>query len=435
MSYRVRNVLVFPAGTEVGQEIFESLKYCKEARLFGAGQNLSTHARFSFSKYFTILSIYEAGWIEQIVEVCRTNDINYIFPAHDDVIVALSRAAAQIPAVVLSPSFEACEVTRSKSATYRALAEIVPVPTIYSGIEDVTEFPVLVKPDRGQGSFGVTKVDNATALKAVLATLKDPIVCEYLPGSEYTIDCFSDRERGVLFAGARERRRTRNGIAMNTVTVSLPEAEKYASLISFALGLRGAWFFQLKRSSDGVLKLLEVAPRIAGSMAAHRVRGVNFPLLTIFEHERLPLSINVHVNHVEMDRALKNRYKHGLRFSALYVDLDDTLILNEMVNLDVIALIFKCINERIPVKLLTRHSGDLEKTLARYRLTDLFDDVIHIGSGDLKSAYIEEPDAILIDDSYRERLDAAVNKAILTFDCSMIDVLIAESASKSCLDV
>ena len=41
---------------------------------------------------------------------------------------------------------------------------------------------------------------------------------EYLPGRELTVDCFSDRERGVLFARARPRERTRAGISMATRT-------------------------------------------------------------------------------------------------------------------------------------------------------------------------------------------------------------------------
>ena len=36
--------------------------------------------------------------------------------------------------------------------------------------------------------------------------------------------------------------------------------------------------FSIKKDYDGTLKLLEVAPRIGGTMATHRVIGVNFAL-------------------------------------------------------------------------------------------------------------------------------------------------------------
>ena len=61
---------------------------------------------------------------------------------------------------------------------------------------------------------------SAVALDAAITHLNAPIVCEYLPGEEYTVDCFSDREHGLLFAGARVRRRTRNGISVNTAPVA-----------------------------------------------------------------------------------------------------------------------------------------------------------------------------------------------------------------------
>ncbi len=84
-------------------------------------------------------------------------------------------------------------------------------------------YPVLVKPDRGQGSSDVQRVDNAEQLAIALRRIADPIICEYLPGDEYTVDCFSSANEGLLFAGARRRNRTRNGISVNTDTLDLPE--------------------------------------------------------------------------------------------------------------------------------------------------------------------------------------------------------------------
>ena len=424
---RRRNVLVMPAGTEIGQEIANALKSCKEVMLFGAGQDVSNHAAFTFPEYHPVRSVHEEGWLDDLARLCQAHRINYIFPAHDDVVVALARNAAHIPATIISSPLETCEITRSKSATYRKLLGEVRVPNLFGSAEAVTDFPVLVKPDRGQGSSGITLVNNQSDLARAIKTVPEPIICEYLPGEEYTVDCFSDRERGVLFAGARVRRRTRNGISVNTRTVSLPGAEKIAQSISEALALRGAWFFQLKRACDGELALLEVAPRVAGSMAAHRVMGVNFPLLSIFEAERLPLSITVNSGQVELDRGLSNRYRHEMKFGVVYIDLDDTLVLNGRVNADVVTLIFQCINRGIPVKLLTRHAGELPNILRKHRLAGLFDDIIHLRNKEPKSEEITERNAILIDDSYSERMEVHAKRGIPTFDCSMIELITLEA--------
>ncbi len=414
---------MFPAGTEIGLEIYQALKSCKELRVFGAGQNISNHARFVYPEYHELPSIQEEGWLEALNGVCAKLEIDYIFPAYDDVIVALSRAADRIPAALITSPLKTCEITRSKTATYRALAGKVRVPHVYASANEIDRYPVLVKPDRGQGSQSVRMVNSEDDLDHALREVRDPVICEYLPGEEFTVDCFSDRERGLMFAGARSRRRIRNGISVNTVTVQLPEATQIAAIIGRALDLRGAWFFQLKRAADGKLALLEVAPRIAGAMAAHRVKGVNFPLLSIFEHERLNLGLLVNSGTVELDRALTNRYRYQVSFNTAYVDLDDTLILRGQVDLQVIKFIYQCINQGKRVKLITRHREDIGVTLRKHRLENLFDDIIHNTEGAAKSSLITERDAIFIDDSFAERMDVATSCGIPTFDASMLEVL------------
>src|SRR5690606_18050286 len=151
--------------------------------------------------------------------------------------------------------------------------------------------------------------------------------------------------------------------SVNTITIDSEEATELAERIHRHLGLYGAWFFQVRRSREGRLTLLEVAPRIAGSMAAHRVRGVNFPLLSILEEERVPLRIQTNPGHIELDRALANKYRHNIYFRTLYLDFDDTLVVRGSVNTAVIKLVFQCINEGKRVILLTRHRFNLNATL------------------------------------------------------------------------
>jgi len=279
---RIRKVLIFPAGTEIGLEIFHSLEFCKELQLFGAGQNISNHARTIYPEYHDIPSIYEEGWLESLIKVCTKLEIDYVFPAYDDVIVALIRATDKLPAELITSPRYACEITRLKSATYYVLNGKVRVPYVFNAANEIVNYPVFVKPDQGQGSQGVQIIKSEEELNLALLEVPDLLICEFLPGEEYTVDCFSDRERGLLFAGARSRRRIRTGIAVNTVTEHLPEVWQMAEIIGRTLHVQGAWFFQLKRARNGELVLLEVAPRIAGSMAVHRVIGVNFPLLSIF---------------------------------------------------------------------------------------------------------------------------------------------------------
>jgi hypothetical protein len=348
-----------------------------------------------------------------------------IIPAYDDIILALAENQEIIKAKVVTSPLITCQITRSKRETYRVLKDAVRVPVTYADVEEVTEYPVFVKPDRGQGSQGAKLVRSRRELEVLFEACDKEmlLISEYLPGLEYTVDCFSDRRSGLKYCAGRTRTRTRNGISMDSVPVQDERFMVVAQRINSLLELHGAWFFQLKEAANGELALLEVAPRIAGTMALNRVNGVNFPLLSIYEQQGLDVGILTNDFPIQIDRALTNRYFHELQYSTVYVDLDDTLLLKGGVNVAVVAFLYQSINEGKKIVLVTRHANDLAVTLAQHRLTNLFDDVFHLREEEPKSRYITSKDAIFIDDSFRERKEVARVCGIPTFDCSMLEVL------------
>jgi hypothetical protein len=163
-------------------------------------------------------------------------------------------------------------------------------------------------------------------------------------------------------------------------------------------------------------------------MAYHRVQGVNFPLLSLYEAARLPFEILVNGDFgLEMDRALVNRYRHTLRFGAVYVDLDDTLVLRGSVHPMLVAFLYQCVNSGIRIVLLTKHADVLENCLSRCRLRQLFDEVIHLRPDQEKAQAITRGDAVFIDDSFAERRAVHLRTGIPTFDLSMIEMLLAHT--------
>jgi hypothetical protein len=420
------NIIVFPGGTEIGLEIQKALSQCKEVRLFSAGLNISNHAPYLFTHHFPLPDIHNPAWLDCLNNVIVDHQVDYIFPAHDDVIVALAQNAKALKAGIISSPVETCLIARSKSKTYQWLAGVIPTPTLYQDPDQVERYPVFMKPDQGQGSQRTYLVKDQTQLHYCLSQEQDSIITEYLPGPEFTVDCFSDREKGLLFVGGRERIRTRSGISMNCRVVYNDLFHHYAQKISEKLIFHGAWFFQLKTAQNGDLKLLEVAPRIAGTMAAHRVQGLNFPLLSLYEHQHIPLKIMLNPFEVEIDRALINRYRPQPTYNTVYVDLDDTLILNGKVNTLLVQFLYQAINQGKRIVLLTKHRGDLRQTLKQFRLTGIFDDINHLYPADHKADYVCDSAAILIDDSFSERQSVHERCGILTFDCSMLEMLIDE---------
>jgi hypothetical protein len=166
--------------------------------------------------------VTEPNWLGCLNRLLDELRIDYVFPAHDDVIVALSENADKISARIVSSPLETCRITRSKAQTYQHLQGVVPVPSIYPDLRAVPRYPVFVKPDKGQGSqhTHIVHDENPPAPRGAVTHC-----CEYLPG-EFTIDCFPPY---LLYCAGRCRVRTRNGISMSIFTLKMDTFEQYAS--------------------------------------------------------------------------------------------------------------------------------------------------------------------------------------------------------------
>ena len=421
-----RKILVWPGGNEIGLEIWKSLKDCKEVELYSAGTTASSHAPYVYERHLVLPDVFSDGWIEAVAKTVRGLGIDYIYPAHDYVGEALARHRSEIPAAVIAPPIEVFDICGSKRATHRRFHGKLPMPRLLDPGAEFA-FPVFVKPDRGYGSRGARRADDPQMLQALLRQRSDLLVFEHLPGREFTIDCFSDRERGLLFAGGRERQRVRMGTSVHAVGVADALNREFAAMaevIAAELPLRGPWFFQVKEDRDGSFRLLEINARIAGTMAYHRVLGVNFALLGIFEEERLPLGILVNPIALEMDRALTNRFRTNLAYERIYLDLDDSLIRRGRLNIEMVKFLHQSRERGRSITLLTKSLVDPVPVLRSHRIETLFDEIRWIAEADSKADHIDPAGAIFIDDSFSQRREVAERHGIPTFDPSMLEMLI-----------
>ncbi len=424
------NLLVFPGGTEIGLEINRALRYCKEVRLFSAASQCSNHANSVYRNHFILPPVSEPGCLQQLNALIEQLGIDFIYPANDYVIDFLCDVRDELSCEVILPPTDAVKLMRSKSSAADRLFDILPSPHRYLSADAVADYPVFVKPDSAYGSQGAYRVENCCELEAYLLNDPDLLIQEYLPGTEYTVDCFSSRRKGLLFCAGRERGRVRMGTSMNARLVNgglQPVLKDLAQQISGRLGLYGAWFFQVKEDAQGHLKLLEVEPRIAGTMAINRVRGANFPLLSLYEAVGEDLQIMLNGHELSMDRALTNRYISDITYRRIYVDLDDTLITSDGVNTQLVAFLYQALNNGCNITLLSKSlAEDKDAYLRHWRLSELFDKKIWLEEAQSKADFIDPVEAIFIDDSFSQRAEVQVRHGIPTFDVSMVESLLDE---------
>lgn len=429
----MKNVLVFPCGSEIGLELHRSLCHSTHFRLFGAS-SVPDHGRFVYSRYFPLSCMVDEPDFENLFNgLLLAHAIDFAIPAHDS--VALKLAVMQknkhLKAVAIVPDYSVAAICRSKRATYQLLSDVIKTPILYSPEQLATApYPLFGKPDVGQGSRGAVLLPDRGAAEEKLRREPNTVMMEYLPGSEYTVDCFTDKKGQLLFLSGRTRERIVNGIAVASRRAEHPEFVSIGRAINDRLRMRGGWFFQVRENPQGAAVLLEVAPRIAGSSGFQRVRGVNLGLLSLYDRMGLEVSVMVPegLESVEADRALCCSYALNYEYKAAYIDYDDTLVhLDKGVNTDLVKFIFQCHNRGIRVVLLSRHRGNMANALVKNRLDGLFDDIIHIRDDTRsKAEFIGEKEAVFIDDSYVERRDVWERLGIPTFDLSSLDVLLSD---------
>ena len=420
---RRTRVLVFPCGAENALEIHQALRYSVNVELYGSS-SVEDHGQYTFDRYTGDLPrIQEAGFDDAFAALIARHSIDVVFPTHDSVAEYLAPRAAAMRFFLVNGDPETARVTRRKSMTYSLFADRPWVPQVYLSMSDVKAWPALVKPDTGQGGQNVAVVADEFQAREALDRVSEPLLVEYLPGAELTVDCFTDRHGDVLYIGARTRERVKAGISMRSANVPNDAAiEGIAADINSRLRLRGPWFFQLKGDRAGSWKLLEISCRVAGTMVAQRARGVNLPLMAVHDYLGRDLIVLPETRVRRIDRRIATRATLDFDFDTVYVDLDDTLIIDGHAVPQVMAFLYASVRKGRRLVLITRHAADVGATLERARIAaSLFDRIVHVTDGSCKSLHVT-PRSIFVDNHFPERLAVARRHGVPVLDVDMLEL-------------
>lgn len=416
------NVLVFPCGSEIALEVYKSLKDQKNVNLFGAS-SVSDSGRFVFDNYISdVPFITDSNFIESIKSIVTEFSIDAIFPCVDIIMPLLKSNEDMLGCKVVTSPLETVEICLSKRKTYRELSDVVKTPKEFQR-EDDLKYPLFLKPEIGSSSRNTFLVKNSNELDFHLSKNLNLMILEYLPGDEFTVDCFTDFNGNLLYTSARKRKRIINGISVESELIECSKINDIARKINSSLKLNGSWFFQLKTDNEGDYGLLEVATRFGGSSLLQRYLGVNFSMLSLLNIFNIPVEIESNNIEIETCRNLDVKFKMNINYSKVYVDYDDTIIINDNVNCELIKVLYHLINCGKEIILITKHRGDLHNSISKYRLTNLFDRIIHLSPDDDKSKYVTG-DSIFIDDSFSERKNIKNKIKIPVFEPCTVNCLL-----------
>lgn len=418
---RINNVLVYPCETPLGMELHASLQHCPDFRLFGCAGDPVRGGYVYRNTLGPLPSVQADDFLPSLTQMVREHHIDFIYPASDRALAELSELAADglVEAEVMALGPDVCRLCRSKPAMYAHFSGKLALPRQYrAGQIAVGDFPLW---RAGGGDRGGRRIDAP----GDMSPAGDEIFFEYLPGREYTVDCFTDVSGGLLFAAGRERRAAMRPNSLNSVLCEHPAFRRFADTVNVELAMRGAWSFLLREDRSGQLRLFAIRPRLGASSGLQRVRGINLALAALYD--RLGREVRLVVNDLpeaSVERQLTNFYRLHLQYDTAYLDLENTVVTGGEVNLDAIRFIYQCRNRGIRVVLVERGLEPPEKLLARHRLDGLFDQVLWIEGAEGKSTVMTSQKAIFVDDEAVERREVAQNLGIPVFAPCALEALV-----------
>ena len=305
--------------------IIKCLKQEPAFNIVAADANPFAIGKYLTQNFETIPAADSPDFIESVFSICKKYKINVLMPLVTKELFALAKHKTEFEKAgikVLVSDEHALEIANNKSKLYeflqwRGLA--VPDFRIVETVEQFTDavkalgFPektVCFKPSVSNGSRGFRIISNtinemdllfnykpnsvfiqfADAIR-ILSSGSFPqlLVSEYLPGDEYSVDCLAQHGKARLIL-PRIRKKIINGITVEGLFIQNESIIQYCNSIIEELKLHGNIGIQVKQAANGQFLILEINPRVQGTIAAALGAGINLPVLSVKQELNLPIA-------------------------------------------------------------------------------------------------------------------------------------------------
>lgn len=310
-------VLLTGAGAPGASGIIRSLRAADERSLRLVGVDIDEEA-YGFAlvdEYATVPPGDSPEYIPAIAAIADRVGADVVLPLTTAELQPLARHREEFEASVMVSPADALSVANDKAALYRFLAaEGFDCAPAYRLVSSETEFLTAVddlgypdrrvcfKPPVSSGMRGFRLLDErgdrlerlleekpgtgVTTLEEILPVLTsgeqfpDLAVMEYLPGAEYSVDALAMDGR-VDPIVPRSRSRTRAGITFEGTVEEREDLIHETERICRELDLRYNVNVQFRYDERGTPKVIEINPRVAGTIVMCVGAGANLPYLAV----------------------------------------------------------------------------------------------------------------------------------------------------------
>jgi len=217
----------------------------------------------------------DPNFITELLKICKKEKVDAILSGPEEEIINIAKNKEiflKEGIVPIVPDYETVKITYDKLKTYEFFIKNgIPTPKTYKlkdilNLEDIN-FPIVLKPRFGRGGSGVYIAEDIEDLNYCITkkckSKTDYIAQEYIEGTEYTIDIFSDMDGNVLSIVPRKRLSVESGISVKSITSYNETIIKYAEKIAKKLNIKGPANIQCILK-DNKPYFIEINPRFGG---------------------------------------------------------------------------------------------------------------------------------------------------------------------------
>ncbi|WP_424767718.1 ATP-grasp domain-containing protein [Paenibacillus sp. sgz302251] len=319
MAKQFLRILLTGAGSPAASGVIRSLRSSPDIdfELIGMDCNPLAIGFHMTDKHVIGPRASDASFIPSVLHLCAKEKVDLLLSLVTDELIKLSeadRALSKVGTRILISSPDSLKNVIHKGRLYQTLQSMgidVPEFRIVNTSEDLVHViydldypsqPVCFKPVVSDGSRGFHILDKGTdrfhslfrekpnsayiseeELVRILQghnEIPETLVMEYLPYEEYSVDLLAANGK-VVVAVPRLREATVGGITTRGMIVKEQDVIDYAVTVVEQLQLNGNIGVQVRRDRHRKPKIVEINPRIQGTIVHCTAAGINLPVLAV----------------------------------------------------------------------------------------------------------------------------------------------------------
>lgn len=287
-------VLLLGGGTQaliVSKKLYEA---GREVHIFDEGRwTYSYHTRYAHKKIIVPSALFDEKYLDFLQNYIKENNIDCLFPMNDEAARFLSVHKYQLCALAkfIIPDIDIFEMGYNKNSLMMLCAKInAPHPKsvdLERDIErvDTLSYPAVIKPNHMTGGRGMQLVSSAQECKMLYPKIKNDFgachVQEFIPSGGRQIKVQVFIHKGELYASSvihKQRFYPENG-GSSCCCKSIEDkslVEECTRVLKY-LGWEGfADFDLIEDPRDGIVKIMEINPRVPACLQAVVDAGVDY---------------------------------------------------------------------------------------------------------------------------------------------------------------